>query len=52
MWSMVWRITLKIKSADRETEAINVLEHVITSQNSLIYKMYSLTEHTNSWVKK
>ena len=32
-----------------QTAAINFQEHIIPSQDSLVNKMYSLTEHTNSW---
>ena len=43
------RLPLKSKV---EAAAINFWEHVITSHNTLIHKIYCLTERTNSWVKK
>ena len=43
------RLPLKSKV---QTEALNFWEHIITSQNSLVNKIYSLTEQSNLWVKK
>ena len=43
------RLPLKSKV---QTVAINFWEHIITSQNSLVNKIYSLTEQSNLWVKK
>ena len=43
------RLPLKSKV---QAAAINVWEHVITSHNTLVNKIYCLTERTNSWVKK
>ena len=43
------RLPLKSKV---QTAAINFWEHIITSQNSLVNKTYSLTEQSNLWVKK
>ena len=43
------RLPLKSKV---QTTAINSWEHIITSQNSLVNKLYSLTKLSNLWVKK
>ena len=43
------RLPLKSKV---QTVFIDFWEHIITSQNSLIHYIYSLTEQTKSWVKK
>ena len=43
------RLPLKSKV---QVAAVNFWEHVITSHNTLVHKIYCLTERTNSWVKK
>ena len=43
------RLPLKSKV---QAAAIIFWEHVITSHNTLVNKIYCLTERTNSWVKK
>ena len=43
------RLPLKSKV---QTAAIHFGEHIITSQSSLVNKIYSLTEQSNLWVKK
>ena len=43
------RVPSKLKV---QTVAINFWEHIITSQNSLVNKMYSLTEQSNSCIKR
>ena len=43
------RLPLKSKV---QMAAINFWEHIITSQNSLVNKIYSLTEQSNLWVQK
>ena len=43
------RLPLKSKV---QAAAINFWEHVITSHNTLVNKIYCLTERTNAWVKK
>ena len=45
----IGRLPLKSKV---QTAAINIWEHIITSQNSLVNKIYSLTEQSNLWAKK
>ena len=35
-----------------QTVAINFWEHIITSNNSLASKIYSLTEQSNVWVNR
>ena len=42
------RLPLKSKV---QAAAIDFGEHVITSHNILVHKIYCLTERTNSWVK-
>ena len=45
----IGRLPLKSKV---QTAVINFCEHIIKSQNSLVNKIYSLTEQSNLWVKK